>query len=192
MIYYATKETMQRFKLKPPEEMTSEIAPLAQAVAKRERGNPLYEWGCKLFYFDRRKCLQVMHFESRLAVLLFDIKQAEIVYAADAVAQYVLDAYAGDRVMTAALKAYYASSPLVCFDRLTDRSVIGSMNRLQLEWGFERICSYIENGVLMSRRINREINERPVSRRLNGKEEWFIPLERFEALIRTRFSTRSQ
>ena len=191
MIFYATRDTMQRFNLKPSNEMTSEIAPFAQAVVKRERGNPLYEWGCKLFYFDRRKCLQMMHFESRLAVLLFDIKQSEIVYAADAVARYALEAYAGDRAMVAALKAYYDSSPLVCFERLTDRSVIGSMNQLQLEWGFERIADYIENGVLMSRKINREINERPVSRRVNGREEWFKPFERFKSLIKAQFPAQS-
>lgn len=85
----------------------------------RERGNPLYEWSCRLF----------------------------------------------------------------CFDRRTDRGIIGSMNQLQLEWGFERICSYIENGVLMSC----EINKRPVSRRVNGKEEWFIPLSGLKRSLRRSF-----
>ena len=43
MIYYATKETMQRYKLKTPEQLRSEIAPLVQAVVQRERGNRIYE-----------------------------------------------------------------------------------------------------------------------------------------------------
>ena len=55
MIYYATKETLQRYKLKTPEQFESEMAPFVRAVVNRERGNRLFEWGCKLFYFDRRK-----------------------------------------------------------------------------------------------------------------------------------------
>ena len=52
VIYYATKETMQRYKLKTPDQLKAEIAPYAQAIVENERGNRLYEWGCKLFYFD--------------------------------------------------------------------------------------------------------------------------------------------
>ena len=55
MIYYATKETLQRYKLKTPEQFESEMAPFVRTVVDRERGNRLFEWGCKLFYFDRRK-----------------------------------------------------------------------------------------------------------------------------------------
>ena len=74
MIYYATKETLQRYKLKTPEQFESEMAPFVRAVVNRERGNRLFEWGCKLFYFDRRKCLQIMHFETKLVIFLVDLK----------------------------------------------------------------------------------------------------------------------
>ena len=49
VIFYATKETMQRYKLKAPDQLKAEIAPYAQAVVQSEQGNRLYEWGCKLF-----------------------------------------------------------------------------------------------------------------------------------------------
>ena len=45
MIYYATKETLQRYKLKTPEQFESEMAPFVRAVVNRERGNRLFEWG---------------------------------------------------------------------------------------------------------------------------------------------------
>lgn len=77
MIYYATKETMQRYKLKTPEKLDPSISPLAQAVKQKEAGQRIYEWGCKLFYFDRRKCLQIMHFETKLVIYLVDLKMAE-------------------------------------------------------------------------------------------------------------------
>ena len=94
MIYYATKETLQRYKLKTPEQFESEMAPFARAVVNRERGNRLFEWGCKLFYFDRRKCLQIMHFETKLVIFLVDLKVKDLECVGDAVAHYLLDLYA--------------------------------------------------------------------------------------------------
>ena len=78
MIYYATKETMQRYKLKTPDQLKTEIAPYAQTIIENEQGNRLYEWGCKLFYFDRRKCLQIMHFETKLVVFLVNLKMERL------------------------------------------------------------------------------------------------------------------
>ena len=95
MIYYATKETLQRYKLKTPEQFESEMAPLARAVVDRERGNRMFEWGCKLFYFDRRKCLQIMHFETKLVIFLVDLKVKDLECVGNAVAHYLLDLYAG-------------------------------------------------------------------------------------------------
>ena len=189
MIYYATKETMQRYKLKTPEQFQSEIAPLVQAVVQRERGNRIYEWGCKLFYFDRRKCLQVMHFETKLAVFLVDLKMKDLEHAANAVANYLMDMYSDDVQMRKALENYFASSPLVCFDKITDRSIIASMNAVQTRWAWDgyRFYDYIQNGILHTRRINREVNEMPVTRKVNGKEEWFVPYELFSQIIKQRF-----
>ena len=96
MIYHATKETMQRYKLKTPDQLKAEIAPYAQAIVENERGNRLYEWGCKLFCFDRRKCLQVMHFETKLVAFLIDLKMKDLEHAASAVANYLMDIYADD------------------------------------------------------------------------------------------------
>ena len=42
MIFYATKETMQRYKLKTPNQLKTEIAPYAQAVVQQEQGNRLF------------------------------------------------------------------------------------------------------------------------------------------------------
>ena len=139
MIYYATKETMERYKLKTPDQLKSEIAPYAQAIVSNEKGNRLYEWGCKLFYFDRRKCLQIMHFETKLVVFLVNLKMDEREFAGNAVAHYLLDMYSSDEEMQQALKRYFASSPIVCFDKITDRSIIASMNQVQTRWALSLI-----------------------------------------------------
>ena len=189
MIYYATKETMQRYKLKTPEQLRSEIAPMAQAVIQRERGNRIYEWGCKLFYFDRRKCMQIMHFETKLVVFLVDLKMKDLEYAGNAVANYLLDMYKDDLDMQQALKAYFAASPFVCFDRIADKSIISSMNGIQTRWAWDgyRFYDYIKDGILHTRQINRDVNEMPVTKKVNGKEEWIVPYELFAQTIKKNF-----
>lgn len=190
MIFYATKETMLRYKLKTPDQLKEEIAPYAQAVVQSEQGNRLYEWGCKLFYFDRRKCLQVMHFETKLVIFLVDIKIKELEFAVNAVPQYLLDMYESDDIMTRALERYFKSSPFVCFDKITDRSIISSMNNVQTRWAWDgyHFYDYIKDGILHTRQINRDVNEMPVTRKVDGKEEWFIPYDRFAETIKKQFA----
>ena len=64
MIFYATKETLERYRLKLPDQFSEPMRPYIKAIIEKERGNSIYEWGCKLFHFDRRKCLQVIHFKT--------------------------------------------------------------------------------------------------------------------------------
>ena len=193
MIYYATKETMQRYKLKTPEEMESSISALAQAVKQKEAGQRIYEWGCKLFYFDRRKCLQIMHFETKLVIYLVDLKMAEREYAGNTVAQYLMDMYKSDREMCRALEAFFASSPVVIFDRITDRSIIGSMNSTLNQWAFDgyRFYDYISDGILHTKRINRDVNEMPTTVTIDGKKEWIVPYKYFAQTIKNRFLTKN-
>ena len=192
MIYYATKEAMQRYKLKTPEEMGSSIAPVAQAVKQKEAGQRIYEWGCKLFYFDRRKCLQIMHFETKLVIYLVDLKIAEREHAGNTVAHYLMDMYKSDREMCRALEAFFASSPVVIFDRITDRSIIGSMNSTLNQWtyGGSRFYDYISDGILHTKRINRDVNEMPTTVTIDGKKEWIVPYKYFAQVIKERFSGR--
>ena len=52
MIFYATKETLERYKLTTPDRISEPLRPYFKAVIEREQGNAIYEWGCKLFYPD--------------------------------------------------------------------------------------------------------------------------------------------
>lgn len=190
MIYYATKETMQRYKLKTPEEFESPNAPLVQIVKQAEAGDPIYEWGCKLFYFDRRKCLQFMHFETRLVIYLVNVKVKDIDFSANALANYLMDMYDTDEEMCCALEAYFASSPFVIFDRITNRSVISHMNFTLSRWAYDGYLfyDYIVDGVLLTQQINRDVNELPVRLRIDGKETMVLPYEHFAERIKARFS----
>ncbi len=161
MIIYATKQTIERYKIKMLQEFTDPVMrSIVEAVYKKEHGDRLLEWGAKLFYFDRRKCIQVCNFASKFTIILVDVKIAELESVGDAIAQYMFDIYSDNAEMTKLLKKFFANYPLVCFAKLTDRSAISTLNRLQtyyLEDGY-RLYDYIENGILQTRKLNRFLN----------------------------------
>lgn len=64
------------------------------------------EWGAKLFYFDRRKCVQICNFASKFTVVLVDFKINDLKYMGDAVAQYMMDIYSNDREKTTLLERF--------------------------------------------------------------------------------------
>lgn len=76
MIIYATKQTVDRYGIKMPENFQDPIMrQIVLDVYNCEKKDRLLEWGAKLFYFDRRKCIQICHFASKLTVVLVDIKK---------------------------------------------------------------------------------------------------------------------
>ncbi len=75
MIIYGTKQTLERYKLKLPQEILDEKDDSAQTVLQNESGDKLQEWGAKLFYFEGRKYIQVVNFDSKFTLFLIDIKK---------------------------------------------------------------------------------------------------------------------
>ena len=187
MIIYATKQTVDRYGIKMPENLQDPfMRQMTLAVYNREKDDRLLEWGAKLFYFDHRKCIQVCNFASKFTIVLVDIKKADLEIVGDLVAKYLLDIYSDNKRMTALLNRHFKEHPLVCFAKLTDRKTISTMNRFQsvyLEDGY-RLYDFIENGILKTIILNREINrEYLVTDKIDGKTEYFYPAERFEELL---------
>lgn len=187
MIIYATKQTVDRYGIKMPENFQNPfMRQMTLAVYNREKDDRLLEWGAKLFYFDHRKCIQICNFASKFTIVLVDIKKADLEIVGDLVAKYLLDIYSDNKRMTALLKRLFKEHPLVCFAKLTDRKTISTMNRFQsvyLEDGY-RLYDFIENGILKTIILNREINrEYLVTDKIDGKTEYFYPAERFEELL---------
>ena len=84
MIIYATKQTIERYGIKMPEDFQDPFTKqIALSVYDREKDDRLLEWGAKLFYFDRRKCIQFCNFASKFTVVLVDVKKADLSYTAD-------------------------------------------------------------------------------------------------------------
>lgn len=188
MIIYATKQTVDRYGIKIPENFQDSIMrPIVLDVYNHEKGNQLLEWGAKLFYFDRRKCIQVCNFASKFTVVLVDIKKADLEAVGDYVARYLMDIYSDDKRMTALLQRFFKDHPLVCFAKLSDRRIISTMNRFQstyLEDGYY-LYDFIENGVLKTIKLNREINKNYlITDKIDGKTQYFYPVERFAQLLK--------
>ena len=79
MIIYGTKQTMERYgipQIKDIQDLKQKEAPTN--IYDAEHGDRMLEWGAKVFYFERRKCLQVCHFASKITFIFLDFKKKEI------------------------------------------------------------------------------------------------------------------
>lgn len=191
MIIYVTKETFERYKFKLPEDFSDPIdKAIANAVLQRESGDRLLEWGGKLFYFDRRKCLQVVNFASKLTLVLVDIKMEDREYIGNIIANYMLKLYEDNKKMTRLLERLFEEHPAVCFSRLKDKSAIATLNHTQTDYLLDgyRLGDYIRDGILHTVELNNEINrEWLFKQKIDEKTEYIHPAERFEQLLRERY-----
>lgn len=194
MILYVTKQTFERYKLKLPEEFSDPIAgALANAVLQRESGDRLLEWGGKLFYFDRRKCLQAVNFASKLTFVLVDIKMEDREYIGSLIAHYMLKLYEANKEMTHLIKRLFKEHPAVCFSRLKDKSAIATLNHTQTNYLLDglRLGEFIWDGILHTVELNNEINRNWLfTQRINGRSEYIYPAERFEQLLCERYGEK--
>ncbi len=194
MILYTTKATFEEYQLKMPQDLSHQNRIMAQRVLGRETGDKLMEWGVKLFYFDGRKCLQVVNFASKMTLFLFDIPLEEIAYVGDMIARILLLLYKKNAAMVRALKRMFEEHPFASYTRLTDRSIIATLNTTQRQfaWDGNRFYQYIRDGVLHSLDIDREVNyEYCFSWKVNGKREYFLAGEEFQKLVLARYSKQS-
>ncbi|KAF0225280.1 MAG: Uncharacterized protein FD133_658 [Erysipelotrichaceae bacterium] len=190
MILYATKQTIDRFRIKMPNEMHPIPEAASNQIIKDQHGDALLEWGLKLFYFDRRKCIQAMNFASKLTIFLIDVKVDDIENAANSIALYLLDMFKTDKNMVLTLEKFFSQYSLCAYSKLTDRSIISSLNRNQ--WVFANdgyaFYDYFENGILQTRKINHDVNFKwLVTQTIDGKTEYIYPGERFKALLLERY-----
>ncbi len=194
MIIYLTKETFERYKLKMPEEFTNTLAgSVVDIVLQKETGDRLMEWGGKLFYFDRRKCLQLVNFASKLTFVLVDVKMKDVENIGDMLANYMFKLYEGNQTMMKLLKRLFADNPVVAFSRLKDRSIIATLNHTQSSYLYDGylLGDYIRDGILHTLELNHDINrEYLFSQKIDGKTEYFYAAERFEKLLRERYARK--
>ena len=189
MILYITKKTKDRFNIPLYSELTDELELLARNILVKEQDD-IFKWGVKIFYFDRRKCLQIMNFASKVSIFLIDIKVQDVKEISNMLAHYLKIIYEDDLEVVELLDRYFKQTPISFFDTLKDRSVIGSLNhneRYFLEGGY-RLYDFIENGTLHTIRLNKQFNFRYiVGKKSNGKTEYIVPGEEFKKMLSQRY-----
>lgn len=189
MILYITKKTKDRFNIPLYSELTDELELLARNILVKEQDD-IFKWGVKIFYFDRRKYLQIMNFASKVSIFLIDIKVQDVKEISNMLAHYLKIIYEDDLEVVELLDRYFKETPISFFDTLKDRSVIGSLNhneRYFLEGGY-RLYDFIENGTLHTIRLNKQFNFRYiVGKKSNGKTEYIVPGEEFKKMLSQRY-----
>ncbi len=190
MIIYATKQTFERYKLKLPSELSHPINMIAQTVIENESGDKLLEWGAKLFYFDRRKCIQVVNFASKFTLFLIDVRVADLENVGDMIAHYLLELYNEDKEMEKALKKMFEANPVTCFAKLTDKSAIATLNTTQSRFADDgyRFYEFIREGILHTMEINHAVNFKWLfTMKIEGKTEYFYAGEKLRELVIERY-----
>lgn len=191
MILYVTKETFKRYKLKMPNEMESPIVKtVSEAVIEKETGDSLMEWGGKLFYFNRRKCLQVVNFASKLTLVLVDIKVDDLPSLGSLIANYLFEIYSDNKEMQKILEKNFELHPAMCFSKLTNQSIIATLNHTERDWlnyGY-RLYEFINDGILHTVEINKEINSNWIFGIKKGnKKDYVYGAVEFERLMKERY-----
>ena len=186
MIIYVTKETFDKYKLKRPEDLKPPLDELARTVMEKEAGDRLCEWGGKLFHFDRRKCIQIVNFASKFTLFLVDVKLSDLPNIGDYIAEYIFDIYSEDKEMLSALNRMFEEHQYMCFSKLTDKSIISTLNSTQSRFAEDgyRFYDFISDGVLHTKDINRKINSDWLfTMTINKKTDYFYAREKFRALV---------
>lgn len=186
MIIYATQQTFERYKLKYPKELTPPTCQIVKTVLENESGDKILEWGAKLFYFDKRKCIQVVNFASKLTLFLFDVKVADLKNLGDIIVHYLLELYKTDKQMIKALEKMFEANPITCFEKLTDKSAIATLNTTQRQFADNGYCFYefIRDGVLHTLEINHAVNFNWLfTMKINGRTEYIYAGEKFREIV---------
>ena len=190
MILYATKQTIEDLNIPMIEELSQFNKTMAQKIIEEQTNDRLLEWGLKIFYFDNRKCVQAINYASKLTIFLFDIKEEEIAYIANGIAIYLMDIYEKDKNMIKVLEKFFKDYPACTFSKITDRSIIASLNHNQFEFADNGYAfyDYIENGILKSKEINKKFNWKELTTQIiNGKKDYIYPAEYFRELLLNRY-----
>ncbi|WP_029758458.1 DUF6933 domain-containing protein [Fusobacterium nucleatum] len=191
MILYLTKETIETYKVKMPYEMRRFHKKLANSLIEKEKGNRILEWGGKIFYFDKRKCLQVINFESKFTLFFFDFKEIEDV--GEYISHYLFEIYKNNIEMKKLLEKYFVESPILCLSSLKDKSIIATLNYTQRAFADngDRFYDFIQNGILKTIEINKKINfEYLFSKKVENKTEYFYSNEMFEETLKKRYKSK--
>lgn len=187
MILYATNQTIKELNLP----IANSENKVSNKILERQTDDNLLEWGIKLFYFNKIKCVQAVNFASKVTIFLFDVRNEEIEYIGNAIATYLMEIYSNDAKMKKILMKFFNDYPSSIFAKLTNKSITAILNNNQHHYAEDgkKFYDYVENNVLNSMQINKDYNwKQLVTRNINGRDTYVFPAEYFKELILERYS----
>ncbi len=189
MIIYLTKKTADVYKVSMPEDFKNkELKNFVTRVIEEENGVDILEWGAKLFYFDRKKSLQLVNFASKLTIFIFDIKMKDFEDIAEILVNYLFKIYENNSKMLKYIEKYAQENRIVTISKLKNKSIISTLNHIEKDYASygDRFYDYFEriNGkvILKTIDINKDINFKYLFKE-NRKNEYFYAGEKFEELL---------
>ena len=120
----------------------------------------------------------------------FDIKNDEIQWIANGIAIYLKEIYSKDLEMQKLLDKFFKDYPACVFSKLTNRSIIASLNHNQSIYTDDgyRFYEYIQDNVLNSKKINKDFNWKNLTTvRVSKKKDYEYPAEIFRRLLIDRY-----
>lgn len=148
-------------------------------------------WAMKIFYFDGKKCLQVVHFPTKFSLVFVNVKVTDLKNLDNMIKMEVLHFYSGDIEMEQALAKLFMGSSETQYYYLKDKSMISTLNRTQSDFLFDgySLNDYIENNILYTRDVINDLNrEWIMTIKKNGKSEYIFTGEEFRSYILHYFS----
>lgn len=120
MIIYATKDTIKKYNIPMPDELSVFNGILAKRTIEEQSGDRLLEWGIKYYNFMGLECIQCVNFASKLTICLYEFNQEDLPYIGDMIIRYILDIYNDNEEMQELVKKFCDDYPILAFSRLTD------------------------------------------------------------------------
>lgn len=120
--------------------------------------------------------------------VLVDVKVADLENVGDMMAHYLIELYKTDKQMTKALKKMFEENPITCFEKLTDKSAIATLNTTQSRFADDgyRFYEFIRDGILHALEINHAVNfDWLFTMKINGKIEYIYAGEKFKEIVCT-------
>ena len=157
MIIYVTKKTAERFGIDMSMDGVPEPnASIIKALLERDTGSLLREWGANLFYFNGKKCLQVVNFASKFTLFIFDIKKSELQYIGSAIMGYLFTLFEGDDEMIECLERMQRHDMIAIFEPLKNKSMIATLNHNMQDFAWDGEFQNV-GGFNLRGRLRREL-----------------------------------
>ena len=149
MNIYVTKETAKRLKL-----------PAVSEPSAAEECDLLMSWGAKLYYFNRRKCIQLVNYETRLTIVLDDLRAQKSAAIPDLLMASLQELFKGDQEMLTCLERMEKEGPVRYGTPIRNRKILSSIVFNETTFLARDVIpkGFVQEGALLTRELNWYLN----------------------------------